>query len=180
VGPPCFSCGRSGYASTVRLSVSGELDIATAPQLEHALAGAPAEAALVILDLRRAAVHGLKRRARRSSASDAVGFRLGRRAAVTIASPSVTEIPSIVLEGEIDPGAVIAIQRRVVEALDAGQRRVVVGSTPVTVLGGATVDLLCGALRWLTRRGTTIAIAGGRPQVRRVLERCAIDGVELH
>jgi anti-anti-sigma factor len=43
VGPPRFSCRRSDCASTVRVSVSGELDIATAPQLDHAL---------VILDLR--------------------------------------------------------------------------------------------------------------------------------
>ena len=99
---------------------------------------------------------------------------------MTFASPCVTEIPSIVLEGEIDPGTVIALQRRVVEALDAGQRRVVVDLSAVTVLGGATVDLLCGALRWLTRRGATLAIAGGPPRVHRVLELCAIDGVALH
>jgi anti-anti-sigma factor len=99
---------------------------------------------------------------------------------VTFASPSVTEIPSIVLEGEIDPGAVIALQRRVVAALNAGQRRVVVDLTAVTVLGGATSDLLCGALRRLTRRGATLAIVGGPPRAKRVLELCAIDGVELH
>jgi anti-anti-sigma factor len=52
VGPPRFSCWRSDGASEVRLSVSGELDIATAPQLEHALGCAQADAALVILDLR--------------------------------------------------------------------------------------------------------------------------------
>lgn len=52
VGLPWFSCRRSDCASTVRLSVLGELDIATAPQLNHALAGAQADAALVILDLR--------------------------------------------------------------------------------------------------------------------------------
>jgi anti-sigma B factor antagonist len=34
------------------MSVSGELDIATAPQLDHALGCAQADAALVILDLR--------------------------------------------------------------------------------------------------------------------------------
>jgi len=99
---------------------------------------------------------------------------------VTFASPCVTEIPSIVLEGEIDPGAVIALQRRIVEALDAGQRRVVLDLSAVTVLGGATIDLLCGALRWLTRRGATLAIVGGPPRVHRVLELCAIDGVKLH
>jgi hypothetical protein len=42
---------------------------------------------------------------------------------VTFASPCVTEIPSIVLEGEIGPGTVIALQRRIVEALNTGQRR---------------------------------------------------------
>ncbi len=52
VGPPWFSCRRSDCASTVRLSVSGELDIGTSPQLDHASAGAQADAALVILDLR--------------------------------------------------------------------------------------------------------------------------------
>lgn len=52
VGAPWFSCRRSDCASTARLSVSGELDIATAPQLDHGLAGAQADAALVILDLR--------------------------------------------------------------------------------------------------------------------------------
>ena len=91
-----------------------------------------------------------------------------------------SDCPSIVLEGEIDPGAVIALQRRIVEALNVGQRRVVVDLSAVTVLGGATVDLLCGALRWLTRRGATLAIAGGPPRVHRVLELCAIDGVALH
>jgi len=52
VGPPRFACRRSGCASTVRLSVSGALNIATTQQLAHALAGAQADAARVILDLR--------------------------------------------------------------------------------------------------------------------------------
>jgi anti-anti-sigma factor len=99
---------------------------------------------------------------------------------VTFASPCVTEIPSIVLEGEIDPRMVIALQRRVVEALNAGQRRVVVDLSAVTVLGGATIDLLCGALRRMTRRGATLAFVGGSPRVDCVLVLFAIDGVELH
>jgi anti-anti-sigma factor len=204
----------------VRLSVSGELDIATAPQLDHALAGAQADAALVILDLRElqfmdssganliAAASGRARQARGrllvvrgpvqvEQIFALVGLDrqlelldhppaapsapvLDGVPPVTFASLCVTEIPSIVLEGEIDPGTVIALQRRIVEALNAGQRRVVVDLSAVTVLGGATSDLLCGALRRLTRRGATLAIAGGPPRVHRVLELCAIDGVELH
>jgi anti-sigma B factor antagonist len=99
---------------------------------------------------------------------------------VTFASPCVTEIPSIVLEGEIDPGAVIALQRRISVLLDGGQRRIVVDLSAVTVLGGATIDLFCGALRWLTRRGAALAIVGAPPHVHRVLDMSAIDGVELH
>jgi anti-anti-sigma factor len=52
VGPPWFSRRRSGYASTVRVIVSGELDIATARQLDRALGFAQADAALVIRDFR--------------------------------------------------------------------------------------------------------------------------------
>ena len=52
MGPSWFSCRRSDYASAVCLWVSGELDIATAPQLDQALGCVQADAALVILDLR--------------------------------------------------------------------------------------------------------------------------------
>jgi anti-sigma B factor antagonist len=52
VGLPWFSCRRSDCASAVCLTVSGELNIVTAPQLEHALGCARADAALVTLDLR--------------------------------------------------------------------------------------------------------------------------------
>jgi anti-sigma B factor antagonist len=99
---------------------------------------------------------------------------------VTVASPCVTEIPSIVLEGEIDPGTVIALQRRINVMLDAGQRRIVVDLSAVTILGGATVGLFCGAVRCLTRRGATLAIVGSPPRVHRVLDMAAIDGVKLH
>jgi anti-sigma B factor antagonist len=47
-----FPCRRFDCASAVRLRVSGELDNATAPQLDHALGRAQADAVLVILDLR--------------------------------------------------------------------------------------------------------------------------------
>jgi anti-anti-sigma factor len=52
VGSRWFSGRRSDCVSTIRLSVSGELDIARAPQLEDALGCAQADAALVMLDLR--------------------------------------------------------------------------------------------------------------------------------
>jgi hypothetical protein len=52
VGPRWFSCRRSDCASTVPLSVSGELDIARAPQPDAALGFAQADSALVILDPR--------------------------------------------------------------------------------------------------------------------------------
>jgi anti-anti-sigma factor len=52
VRPGWFSRRRAGCASTVLLSVSGELDIARAPQPDDALGCALADAALLILDLR--------------------------------------------------------------------------------------------------------------------------------
>jgi anti-anti-sigma factor len=76
----------------------------------------------------------------------------------------------IALAGEIDPGMVIALHRRIDRALDAGASYVVLDLGAVTVLGGQTVSVLCGALRRLARRGATISIAGSPPHVQRVLK----------
>jgi anti-anti-sigma factor len=51
--PPEFVCLRVNYVQTVRVIVAGELDVATVPQLDHALRQAEADAPLVRLDLRR-------------------------------------------------------------------------------------------------------------------------------
>lgn len=49
---PGFSCLRSETEHTVCLTVDGELDIATVPELDRALRRAEADADLVVLDLR--------------------------------------------------------------------------------------------------------------------------------
>jgi anti-anti-sigma factor len=98
------------------------------------------------------------------------------------ASPSgLADAQVIALAGEIDPGMVIALHRRIDRALDAGGTpHVVLDLGAVTVLGGETVSVFCGALRRLSRRGATITIAGGPPHVKRVLKRCAIDRLEQY
>jgi len=48
-----FDCARSDAGSAVRVTVAGELDIATLPELDRQLHVAQAEAGLVVLDLRR-------------------------------------------------------------------------------------------------------------------------------
>jgi anti-anti-sigma regulatory factor len=102
---------------------------------------------------------------------------------VTYTLPHVTDDRIITLEGEIGPGEVIALQRRIVRALDRGcgrgRGRIVVDLGAVTGVGGPTIGVLCGALRFVSRCGATLAIAGGPPGVRRGIELCEIDGVEL-
>lgn len=99
---------------------------------------------------------------------------------MTYTTPCVTPVHRIVVEGEIDAAAVISVQRRIGDVLDAGHDRVVVDLGAVTVLGGQTLSVFCRALRRVNRRGTRLTIVGAKPVVRRVLERCAIDGVELY
>ena len=54
VAPADFACMRiDGDDGTVRLAVSGELDLATEDELDRALSAAQAVARLVTLDLRR-------------------------------------------------------------------------------------------------------------------------------
>ena len=51
-GPPKFSCLCDGSGPLARVTVAGELDIATAPELERALRHLEVDPALVFLDLR--------------------------------------------------------------------------------------------------------------------------------
>jgi anti-sigma B factor antagonist len=51
-GPPWFTCLRSENRHAARVTVAGELDIATGSQLDHALRWAQADAPVVVLDLR--------------------------------------------------------------------------------------------------------------------------------
>lgn len=50
--PPRYSCRRSDVGGSVHLAVQGELDVATAPRLLHALQLAEADAGELVLDLR--------------------------------------------------------------------------------------------------------------------------------
>jgi anti-anti-sigma factor len=98
---------------------------------------------------------------------------------MTFSFPRAAEIATVVLEGEIGPAVVVALQRQVDAAFDAGQRRIVVDLRAVTVLDAQTVSMFCAALRRLKRSGATLAIVGVPSPVGRVLELCAIAGLEL-
>lgn len=89
-------------------------------------------------------------------------------------------VSTVVLEGAIDPGVVTALQRWIGAALDAGEHRIVVDLRAVTLLGAQTMSLFCATLRRLTRGRAVLAIVGAPPAVARVLELCAISGVELY
>ena len=63
--PPAFVCSRTnGGLEAAWVHVAGDLDIATAPQLERTLRDSSSQARLVVHDLREHRVHGLLRRAR--------------------------------------------------------------------------------------------------------------------
>lgn len=53
--PTRWRCLRCEDDDVVRVAITGELDLATAPQLDRALRRAQADAPLVVLDLRRLA-----------------------------------------------------------------------------------------------------------------------------
>jgi anti-anti-sigma regulatory factor len=99
---------------------------------------------------------------------------------VTYTAPCVTELQIVTVEGELDPPAVIALQRRITVALDVRSGFVVVDLAAITGPRGRTMSLFCGALRRVNRRGARLAIVGAQAAIRSALERCAIDGVELY
>lgn len=93
---------------------------------------------------------------------------------------TVAEARTLTIRGEIDPVVVIALQRRIRDALGSGHRRIVIDLSAVTFLGAQTSPMLGGALRRLASRTAGIALVGSPPPVRRVLELCAIDGIAFY
>ena len=98
---------------------------------------------------------------------------------MTYTRPHVTG-PIVTLEGEIGPGAVIALQRRMVRALDGGHRRIVLDLGAATAPGGQTLSLLCSTLRFVDRCGATLAVAAAPARLRRAIDLCELDGVAFH
>jgi anti-anti-sigma regulatory factor len=91
------------------------------------------------------------------------------------------EVRTIVVEGEIDPGEVIALQRRISVALDAGYRRILIDLSAVTLmLGDQTASMFCGVVRRLTSSAGPLGIVACPPQVERALELFEIDRIELY
>jgi len=99
---------------------------------------------------------------------------------VTYCTSSVSEIPLVAVEGEIDPRAALALQRRLAIALKLGRGFVAVDLRAVSVDGEQATGLLCDALRRANRHEARLALAGAPPAVCRALEHSIIDGVELY
>lgn len=99
---------------------------------------------------------------------------------MTYAFPRVTEVRRVDLEDEIDPTAVIALERRVGMAVDVDRCCVVLNVSAVDVPDESALGEFSDALQRMIRRGARLAIAGASPALQLVLERCAVDGVELY
>ena len=94
--------------------------------------------------------------------------------------PQVSDAAIITVEGDIGPAAVIALQRRIVRALDTRHPRIVVDLAGTTGTAGATLSLFCAALRFVERCGATLALAACPPEVRRAVDRSELPDVEFH
>ena len=102
------------------------------------------------------------------------------RAAPAAAKTTPTEARYVVaLEGRVDPEAIGILERRVASAIARGHNRLVVDLSAVTLLVLPALRPFCQVLRNAARGGVTLTVIGGHRHVRRTVELCAIDGVEL-
>ena len=101
-----------------------------------------------------------------SLADDGDGRRFGRSRTISV-------------EGQIDPGTVLALQRRIVDALGDGHREIVVDLRSATVRGAGTAQMLGGALRRVTHRGAMLAVLAGAA-VASMLELSGVDEVVVY
>jgi stage II sporulation protein AA (anti-sigma F factor antagonist) len=187
-----FSCRRTDGGYGARLTVEGELDVATLPVLDEALRDAQAEGALVMLDLRAVdfmdagGVHLLAAAHRRIAEAGGRLVLAGLSAAVerllALADTqrrSLTPARTLGVAGALDVPAIDALEGQMTSAWTAGARRLAVDVRAVTVLGAPSVERLCAMLRRQTRGGVSIAIVGAPTSLRRTIELCAIDGVDV-
>ena len=86
----------------------------------------------------------------------------------------------IVVNGALVSDGFSDLDRRVVEALGDGYRRLVLDVHQVSAIDPAALGLLWGALRGIRRRGGTLTAAGARPAVRPALEVLRSGGLTLH
>jgi anti-anti-sigma factor len=109
--PPAFACSRTSRGrGAVWVHVTGELDIATAPELEAALCEAQSQARLVVLDLRELAFMD-------SSGAHVIidasirARRRGRRLVLLRTPPDVDRIFTLTGgSGEVEIGAVASLE----------------------------------------------------------------------
>ena len=101
-----------------------------------------------------------------------------------VAPAAATATPSearyvVALEGHVDPEAIRDLQRRVATAIARGHNRLVIDLSAVTLLVLPALSPFCRLLRDGARDGVRFTMVGGHRHVRRTVELCAIDGVEL-
>jgi anti-anti-sigma regulatory factor len=85
----------------------------------------------------------------------------------------------VALEGRVDPEAIRILEHRVASAIAQGHNRLVVDLSAVTLLVLPALSPFCHLLRDASRDGVTLTMIGGHRHVRRTVELCAIEGVEL-
>ncbi|MGI8715638.1 MAG: STAS domain-containing protein [Solirubrobacteraceae bacterium] len=79
-----------------------------------------------------------------------------------------------------EAGTVLSLRSRNERALVAGHHWIAVDLRAAYHIDTQTLGKLCVALRQIGRHGAKLAVVGADRRVHRVLELCAIDGLELH
>jgi hypothetical protein len=88
--------------------------------------------------------------------------------------------PRIVAASRVCPETVDALLRDIAAALEVGHKRILVDLDEVIQAPLAAVSRFCSALRELARgHDASVAIIGGPPHLRRTVDLCAIERVEL-
>ena len=85
----------------------------------------------------------------------------------------------LAIAGHVDPETIRDLERIVASAIAEGHRRFVLDLRAVTLLVLPALSPFCRLMRDAARDGATLTMVGGHRHVRRTVEVCAIDGVEL-
>lgn len=78
-------------------------------------------------------------------------------------------VPIVDLSGDVDAYTCAKLREAIVELLDQGDSRVVIGMSNVDYIDSTGLGTLVGGLRRVSEQKGAMAISGANPQVRKVL-----------
>ena len=89
----------------------------------------------------------------------------------------VDDVPVVDLAGDIDAYTCLKLREAIVDLINSGESRVVIGMSKVNYIDSSGLGTLVGGLRRVSEKKGGLAISGATPQIKKVLNITGLNKV---